>query len=555
MTFKELKIKAKDFTHGETKIAVAGDVATQFITTALKGALAVRKIAGEVFEAPYNQIQRQVTIEESELRQFKPQFVVLWESVEHWWSSGVSVKDRIARVRAICDSFSGTVLYVNAAPYFDGIYGSYPSKDSFAVHTRKYNVCLDELAATIPNLGIVDLNSIIGCVGRARAYDASMFFMSDMPLVPDIQAMLAERVADSIAARLGQVKKCVVVDLDNTLWGGIVGEDGIEGIHVGEDPIGKIYLGIQRWLLRLKKRGIILAVCSKNDNHIAKEVFDRHPDMLLRYSDFACFVANWKTKADNMAYIKQVLNIGFDSIIFLDDNPAEREIIHNAYPDVLVPELPNDPANWLDYMAGLNCFETATSSKEDADRTRQYQEEAKRVEYKETFKNVTEYLESLEMKAKVLPLDSFTIPRVAQLMQRTNQFNLRTVRHSAEELNTMATEVNFVPLVIRVRDKFGDYGIVSVIIGKQSGLEMFIDTWLMSCRVLGRGLEWFALDKLVTLARKRGVTKIIGEYIPTRKNGQVADLYKIAGFGVTAEGLYSLQIQDYNKKETMINEE
>lgn len=555
MTFKELKIKAKDFKHGETKIAVAGDVATQFMTTALKGALAVRRVAGEVFEAPYNQVQRQVSIEGSELRQFKPKFVVLWESVEHWWSLGESVTDRIARVKAMCESFPGTVLYINAAPYIDGVYGSYPSKDSFAVHIRKFNTCLDELAGAIPNLGIVDLNNIVSCVGRNSAYDASMFFMSDMPLVPDIQALLAERVADSIAARLGQVKKCVIVDLDNTLWGGVVGEDGVEGIHIGEDPIGKIYLGIQRWLLRLKKRGIILAVCSKNDDHVAREVFDHHPDMLLRYSDFACFVANWKTKADNIAYIKQVLNIGFDSMIFLDDNPAEREIVHNAYPDVIVPELPKDPASWLDYIANLNCFETATSSKEDADRTRQYQEEAKRVEYKETFKNVEDYLESLEMQAKVFSLDSFTIPRVAQLMQRTNQFNLRTVRHSAEELNKMAAESNFVPLVIRMRDKFGDYGIVSVIIGKQSGCEMFIDTWLMSCRVLGRGLEWFALDKLVSMARERGVTKIIGEYIPTRKNGQVADLYKIAGFEATSEGLFSLQIQDYNKKETKIHEE
>ena len=554
MTFKELKVKAKSFEAGDLKLAVAGDVATQFLVTALKGALRCRDLGGELFEAPYNQVVRQVSIEDSELRRFDPDFVVVWECVEHWWSRCESPEDRLNAVRSLCDSFPKTVLYVNAAPYMDGVWGNYAATESFAVEVRKFNTDLDVLATERSNLGIIDLNGLVGLIGRNHAFDPTMFAMSDMPLVPDAQARLAELIADSIAARRGMVRKCVVVDLDNTIWGGVVGEDGLEHLQIGDGAIGKVYAGIQRWLLRLKKRGIILTVCSKNDETVAREVFDRHPEMLLRFDDFACFVANWKTKADNIDYIKRVLNIGFDSMVFLDDNPAEREIVRTAHPEVVVPELPNDPAQWLDYLAAGNYFETATASKEDANRTRQYQEEAKRQTWKATFTSQSAYLESLDMEAETLPLDPFSIPRVAQLLQRTNQFNLRTIRHGEEVLRNMMGSGDFEAAVFGLSDKFGDYGIVSAWIGRIDAHSMFIDTWIMSCRVLGRGLEWYALNELVKRAKARGIRIIEGEYIPTRKNGQVADLYIKAGFEKISDGKFRLEVENYQRKETKIHE-
>ncbi|MCC7050399.1 MAG: HAD-IIIC family phosphatase, partial [Bacteroidia bacterium] len=345
----------------------------------------------------------------------------------------------------------------------------------------------------------------------------------------------------------GKIKKCLILDLDNTLWGGIIGDDGLDGIQIGNLGVGEAYTQLQRWAKQLKERGIILTVCSKNNEETAKEPFEKHPDMVLKLNDIAVFVANWNNKADNIRHIQSVLNIGFDSMVFLDDNPAERKIVSDNVPDITVPELPEDPALYVDYLQQLNLFETASLTEEDTDRTKQYQEEAKRTEFKHSFVNEQDFLKSLQMICKVNAFTSFEVPRIAQLTQRSNQFNLRTIRYNEEEVSALSKNPNYITFSFKLSDTFGDYGLVSVIILELTEQKnIFINTWLMSCRVLKRELEQLVLNTVVKAAQQKGVTKIIGEYIPTSKNSMVQEHYTKLGFSKTEkENIFELEVALY----------
>ena len=554
-TFQELKKAARAFSAPGLKLALCGDTATQLLATALRGTLALRHLGGDLLETDYNQVERQLLAADSELRLSGAEIVIVWEAAERWWQTNESAEARLERVKAYATAFPGKLIYLNCAPVADGVFGSYAAtEESFAVRLRRFNAGLDQLAARIPNLFVADLATLVATLGCQNAFSGALYATADMVLTPDAQARLAERLTDIIVALKGKIHKAIILDLDNTLWGGILGEDGMEGIQLGEHGVGKAHTNLQRWLLRLKQRGILLAVCSKNDEALAKEPFERHPEMLLHLDDIACFVANWQTKADNIAYIQQVLNLGFDSFVFLDDNPAERAIVRQAHPDVCVPELPEDPACWLDFLAAENLFETVSYSAEDRARTAQYRTEAQRVAWKATFKDEAEFLQSLEMVATCKSLDAFSIPRAAQLTQRSNQFNLRTRRYTESELLTLAQDPNTITLVFTLADRFGDHGLVSVIIGIKQGSTLFIDTWLMSCRVLKRGLETFALNHLVQAARALGCTQLLGEYIPTPKNGMVATLYPSLGFIPIDATYFTLSLEHFIPKDTPIHD-
>jgi FkbH-like protein len=346
----------------------------------------------------------------------------------------------------------------------------------------------------------------------------------------DFMPVVASHVLDVIGAARGSAKKCLVLDLDNTLWGGVIGDDGLESIEIGDLGLGPAHSEVQRWAKELSRRGVILAVSSKNDPAVAKEPFERHPDMVLRLPDIAVFSANWETKVDNIKHIQSILEIGFDAMVFLDDNPAEREIVRTNLPEVTVPELPEDVVEWLPFLHGLNLFETASVSAEDADRTAHYREEGERRVFQKSFANEEEFLVSLGMTGRVEGLTPFNLPRVAQLTQRSNQFNLRTVRYTEADLKRFAELPGNVPLAFSLDDKFGSYGLVSVVLaaGRPEGL--FLDTWLMSCRVLKRGLEALVLNAIVAAAKGAGHRLVIGEYLPTKKNGLVKDHYESLGF-------------------------
>jgi FkbH-like protein len=340
--------------------------------------------------------------------------------------------------------------------------------------------------------------------------------------------------------------------------GGVVGDDGLEGIQLGHGlGVGKAFTEFQMWIKKLKQRGIIICVASKNNYETAKEPFEKHPDMVLRLDDIAVFQANWETKVDNIRTIQRILNIGFDSMVFLDDNPFERNMVREHIQGITVPELPEDPGEYLEYLYSLNLFETASYSNADNDRTKQYQIEAKRVSFAKTFHNEADFLKSLNMTSAIEGFTKFNIPRVAQLSQRSNQFNLRTIRYTENDITELSEDINNVCLCFSLKDKFGDNGLIAVVIMKKIYEEtLFIDTWFMSCRVLKRGMENFTLNAIVSRAKSLGYKHILGEYLPTAKNKMVERHYSDLGFekvngAPTAQ--YILNVNNYKDKECYIN--
>ncbi len=312
----------------------------------------------------------------------------------------------------------------------------------------------------------------------------------------------------------------------------------------------------QRWLKQLKEFGIILAVCSKNNEDTAKEPFEKHEEMVLRLDDISIFVANWEDKATNIKRIQESLNIGMDSIVFIDDNSFERNLVRQLIPDITVPELPEDPANYLEFLQSGNYFDTVSFSGESSDRTKLYKAEFERKKAEASFESIDDYLKSLEMVGQAQPFEESRYSRIAQLTQRSNQFNLRTIRYTEDEIRRIAESDNYITIDYCLRDKFGDHGLVGVIIlEKRDTQELFIDTWLMSCRVLKRGMEEFIVNKLIETAKANGYKFVTAEYIPTPKNSMVKDIYSRMGFDSVGDGKYSVFIDNYKTNKTYIQEE
>ncbi len=548
-------------------VAVLADFASQHLVKALKSALIQENFAATVWEADYDSIESTIVNERSELYEQSFDYVMIVYSVHKLYKEFSHSADPAAfadqklsayeSLYKLLDQRSRTrIIVTNYEELNDGVFGHYANKTarSFLFQARKLNLGIMQLATTLSNLFVADLQSLFSSKGRAFAFDPKMYVHGDLAYSLDFIAILAQSTARIIGAIQGNIVKCVVLDLDNTLWGGIIGDDGIENIQVGDLGIGKAYSNLQQWLLNLKNRGIILAVCSKNTESVAKEVFIKHPGMTLRLADIAVFVANWETKVDNIRFIQSVLNIGFDSMVFLDDNPFERNIVRQHIQGIIVPELPEDPSEYLFYLRELNLFETASFTGEDSHRTKQYQEEAGRKQLEKTFTNEAEFLESLGMTAIVQPVDSFTCPRVAQLTQRSNQFNLRTVRYTDDEIRAIMVNSDYKTVTISLSDKYGDYGLISTIIMKRIAAETyFIDTWIMSCRVLKRGVELLALNELVALAKESGCLYIEAEYLPTSKNSMVSNHYSGLEFEALPQpGRYRLDIEQYEERKTFI---
>lgn len=568
-TFAQLhKNLKKDFSQlAPVRVAVLGDTPTQFLVQALRGAGYEYGYSLEIFEADFNQIAQQVFNASSELYEYKPEIIIIFQAthkllalynkleVDAYKNFAVTGFDSIKNIyAAISQQCAAKIIYYNFPEIDDAVFGSFASKTemSFLFQLRKLNYELMNFAASNSNLYICDLSTVQNTIGKNAVFSPSMYVLSEMVISMDVLPQIAYRTVDIIAAMKGKFKKCLVVDLDNTLWGGIIGDDGIENIQIGSLGIGKAFTEFQCWIKKLKNRGIIICVCSKNDEKIAKEPFEKHPDMVLRLDDIAVFQANWENKVDNLYTIQKILNIGFDSMVFIDDNPFERNIVQENIPGITVPDMPEDPADYLEYLYSLNLFETVSFSATDTERTRQYQTEAKRNELLKSFANEEEFLQSLQMVSEVTPFNSFNIPRVAQLTQRSNQFNLRTIRYTESDIESIATSGDYFTFTFTLKDKLGDNGLISVIIlKKENDHTLFIDTWVMSCRVLKRGVENFALNEIVALARMNNFDTIIGEYIPTAKNALVKDHYTKLGF-TKQDNLYSLPVAGHKEFSTSI---
>ena len=570
-TLRELKKLAKEEQNApKVKVALLGDTATQLLVTAIKGEAVDRGIAMDLYEGEYSQVERQLMDPTSELYEFNAEITIIFQSTHKLgeYHSSLSTdkqeqlaNERLSFISSLCGSQSFAnkkIIYFNYPEIEDTIFGSYANKveSSLSYQVRKLNYELMNLSKQYPNLFICDIAGLQNLFGRRFMFAPNVYMTTEMVLSVNALPYVASRVVDIIAAIRGQFKKCLILDLDNTVWGGVIGDDGIEGIELGHGlGIGKAFTEFQMWIKKLKQRGIIICVASKNNEDTAKEPFEKHPDMVLKLDDIAVFQANWETKVDNIRTIQSILNIGFDSMVFLDDNPFERNIVRENIPGITVPELPEDPAMYLEYLYSLNLFETASYSNADKDRTKQYQVEAKRVSLSKTFTNEADFLKSLNMVSTVSGFTKFNTPRVAQLSQRSNQFNLRTIRYTEADIEAMAKDPDVIDLSFTLEDKFGDNGLIAVIIMKKRDQEtLFVDTWFMSCRVLKRGMENFTLNTMVELAKAKGYKQIIGEYIPTPKNKMVESHYPNLGFTkIESESQqYVLDLENYRPRECYI---
>ena len=550
------------------KVAILGDTATQFLAQAIRGLGYDKGFDLQIWEAEFNQIERQVFDLSSELYEFQPEIVILFQSSHKLLGKYNKVKNQPHSLFAdnelelinniysnLTSHLNAKILYYNYTEIDDAVFGNYANtiESSFLFQLRKLNYELMNFAIGNSNLFVCDISSIHNQVGKLNFFQPSVYINTEMVLNIDVLPLIADKTLALISALNGKFKKCVILDLDNTTWGGIIGDDGLENIQIGSLGIGKAFSEFQYWVKKLKNRGIIVAVCSKNTDSVAREPFEKHPDMVLRLEDIAVFVANWENKADNIRTIQSILNIGFDSMVFLDDNPFERNMVRENIPEVCVPELPEDPADYLEYLYTLNLFETVSFSNEDKERTKLYQIEAQRNSVQQKFANEDDFLKNLDMLSLVEPFNKFNTPRVSQLSQRSNQFNLRTVRYADADIERLSNDSNYFTFAFTLEDKFGDNGLICVnILLKESPEVVFIDTWFMSCRVLKRGMEHFVLNTLVEATKENGYKTLKAEYISTPKNDMVKDHYLNLGF-TENNGFWELDVNAYENKKNFIN--
>jgi len=571
MNFKELRNNLKKDYSGfkMIKIAILGDSATQLLVQTIKGYGYTEKINFEIYEADYRQIEEQIVDFNSGLYKFNPEYIIIFESTEKLMDDFYKLgkihranyaNNKIEKIKSLWNRVNSRlnckIINFNYVEVNDNVFGNYGNKveTAFIYQIRKLNLNLMEAAREYKNIFINDVCTLQNINGRNNSFDPRLYISSNTVFALNFLPMIARNIVGIIKAASGKINKCLILDLDNTVWGGIIGDDGINNIQIGELGIGKAFSGLQMWAKQLKERGIILVICSKNLEKIAKEPFVNHPDMVLHLDDISIFVVNWENKVDNIKYIQSVLNIGFDSMVFIDDSSFERNMIRKMIPEITVPELPEDPVDYVPYLRRLNLFETVSYSGEDSDRTKKYQYEAKRAKFKINFSTIDDYLRNLNMIAEVAEFNDYYIPRIAQLTQRSNQFNLRTKRYTEQDIKKIRDSNQYITRHFKLEDKFGEYGLIGIVILKKIDSDsVFIDTLIVSCRVLKRGMEEFIFNKIVKLAASEGCNKIIGEYLPTLKNTLVKDILKEFGFA-KEEDKWILDIKDYRERKTFIKE-
>jgi FkbH-like protein len=408
------------------------------------------------------------------------------------------------------------------------------------------------LAEALPGDELLfDVAGLAETIGLDRWHDPVMRNVGKLPFSQAFVPVYAEHFARLLGAMRGKSRKVLVLDLDNTLWGGIIGDDGIEGIVIGQgNPLGEAYLAVQRGALDMHGRGVVLAVSSKNEDTTARLPFQKHPDMLLREEHFVVFQANWSDKATNLATIADALNLGRESLVFLDDNPAERMQVRGSHPEIAVPELPEDPAYYWRTLAASGHFEAIAFSEDDRKRSTFYHQNAKRLELQSGAGTLDDYHQSLNMVATFAPFNAVGRSRIAQLINKSNQFNLTTRRYTEEQIARLEQDPGAFTLQVRLADVFGDNGMISVVIAHRDAAAWQIDTWLMSCRVLGRRVEEAVLAEIVRAARLDGATALIGRFIPTDRNMMVARHYEKLGFSKLTEddsgSMWQLDLNTYH---------
>jgi FkbH-like protein len=533
------------------RLAVLGTSTLSHLISGMRVGALRRNVWIDVYEGDYGQYVSELRDPNSALHAFKPDMVLLSLDSVHLlrgFSAVTTPAEATSEVEAVLahvqdcwrlvrEQFGCPVIQQTLLPVFSPVMGGDENRlpSSKVRGVTRVNEAIRQ-AAESDNIDILSIDDWVSRFGLASWHNPTLWHRAKQQVSPVASPFYGDLVGRLIGARQGLSAKCLVLDLDNTLWGGVIGDDGLEGIVLGQgSAAGEAFLVLQNYALELARRGILLAVCSKNDEVNAFAAFDQHPDMLLKRSDITCFVANWDDKAKNIRQIAKRLNIGLDSLVFVDDNPFERNLVRTELPMVRVPELHDEPGLMARTVADAGYFEGVGLTDEDRERTQQYRANAERVSLQADASDMESYLRSLDMKLIWRPFDRIGLPRIVQLINKTNQFNLTTRRYTEREVAAVIDDPRQFGLQLRLVDRFGDNGIIGIVIGViGADGRCRLDTWLMSCRVLGRQVEEATLNIVDAEACRLSATTLVGEYLPTAKNAMVAELYPRLGFAPEA---------------------
>lgn len=515
------------------RVLVLGQITTDWLRSMLQAHLWSRGLRSVVEDRDYDQVVQSLAA----LKPGEADVVVLLP----WYTRVLA--DPEGEVGLWADA-ADRVRELGATPVVVGFDLPGPGADGFlrssgsgaVAQVRQANMAL---RAALDGHCMVDLEQVAGAVGRRSFYDPRQYAWTRQPFSEAGAEWLARHLAATVVANTVGPKKVLVLDCDHTLWGGVVGELGALGVELGDSPAGMAFRTFQQYCAALGQRGVLLTVCTKNNPDDARGPFEQHPDMVLKLDDLAAFEAGWGRKSEAIARMAKELRLGLDSFVFVDDNPVERAEVRQALPEVSVVELPTEAARYVEALEDSLLFETVRLTDADRARAKQYRVERVRRESRQRFESPDAWLASLEMRGEVRVLDDADMARTVQLLGKTNQFNLTTRRHGEPFLRQLQQEPDALTLTLRLADRYGDHGLVGVVLGRRHDAgTLHLDTWLMSCRVIGRSAEAFVLAEVCRRAAALGYTHLLGEYIATAKNAPVADLYPRLGFRETEAGWF-----------------
>lgn len=545
------KAKTLDVKQYEKTVRVA--VLSSFTLNGLEETLRVKcsdlNVNCITFVSGYNQYNQEIFNEKSKLYEFKPDITfltldirdilgkVFYNPYSHTAEERKEIiTKKINELKNLIGTFtqnskSKLVLSNSKNPDYSP-YGIVETKMDYGIYSMiaDFNSRLAEYIKNQQSVYLYDFNAFVNRFGENNVFDYRQFFIGDIRIAFDFIPALANDLIGFVKPLLGLNKKCIVLDLDNTLWGGVVGEDGFDGISLGDSSPGNAFVEFQQRILSLWKRGIILAINSKNNPDDALQVIKKHPAMILREECFGAIRINWNDKVSNLKELSSELNIGLNSMIFVDDDPVNREMIKMQLPEVLVLDLPDDPSQYAKCITELTDFNVLSVTEEDLDRGKMYFEQKQRTEFEKSITSLDDFLKQLNIKIKIKNANEFTIPRISQLTLKTNQFNLTTHRYQEEEIRRFASDKSTMIGCAQIEDKFGDNGITGVFIVKKEKEIWEIDTFLLSCRVMGRGIENGILGYLLGKAKSDGVKFVKGTFIPSKKNMPCQTFLEDSGF-------------------------
>jgi FkbH-like protein len=550
------------------KIALLATSTVDQFTYVLQLFLAKEGFDAEFFISEFDTVHQTVLDTDSELYTFNPDIVWIFNNFRDLkidvqpgstaWEVEEKIQENVNQFKVLWvtlkQNSTAYIIQNNMDIPLERVFGNFEGNPPWG-KTNFYRAFNSAIAKSVSSgITIFDMEYISSLFGKAQWFDDRYWYHSKHAMTMDSIGCVAFHASKLIGAIKGKAKKCIVLDLDNTLWGGVIGDDGIQGIKLGgNSPDGEAFSDFQKYLKKLKERGIILTICSKNEEKNAKIPFEQHPDMQLSLDDIIVFKANWNNKADNIIDIADILEIDLNSMVFLDDNPMERDLVKTMLPMVAVPDLPEDPCLYTQTLNRQLFFETVAFSTEDKSRSDMYKGNVRRKKGKAEFTNISDYLKNLNMHAFVGRFDALHLPRVTQLINKSNQFNLTTKKYTEAQIQSMMENSENICRYFKLKDRFGDNGLISLfILEKQDNSCLLIDTWVMSCRVFARGMEEFVFNELITIAQEINCNKILGKFIPTKKNNIVKDFYKKLGFSLLDNSLgttlWELKINQENSK-------